>query len=62
MSFQANNNVFELEIKSMPVSPAPNKPMTQQQPGQQPGQQPQQQQPNAQGGETQPTILWQCNL
>jgi hypothetical protein len=42
----------------MPVSPAPNKPMPQQQ---QPGQQPQQQ-PNAQGGETQPTILWQCNL
>lgn len=40
----------------MPVSPAPNKPNPQQQ-------QQQQQQPNAQGGtETQPTILWQCNL
>lgn len=43
------------EIKSMPVSPAPNKPNL--------PQQQQQQQPNAQGGtETQPTILWQCNL
>jgi hypothetical protein len=46
------------EAKSVPVSPGPNSKMPP--PPQQMQQQPQQ--PGQPGQESQPTILWQCNL
>lgn len=55
LSIFIRNSVFYLETKSVPVSPGPNTkmpppPAQLQQPPPQPGQ------------ESQPTILWQCNL